>query len=147
MGNQASVAGGTRATSVYPPHVPSHTPSGKRERRHSDQDSRARNLLTAHGVPISGVRKWSGGAGTPVTYETPPCINVKVCMVTNICLKTCHDSPGSHQQKILWSIEDRMSACQILNSIQPLLTFPFHHQLRRNSLQICQMQTFQTPHQ
>jgi len=77
MGNQASVAGGTRATSVYPPHVPSHTPSGKRERRHSDQDSRARNLLTAHGVPISGVRKWSGGAGTPVTYETPPCINVK----------------------------------------------------------------------
>jgi len=78
MGNQASIAPGSRSTSIHPPHIPSQAPhpsQSKRERRHSEQEGRAK--VTTSGVPISGVRKFSGGNGTPGTYETPPCINVK----------------------------------------------------------------------
>ena len=77
MGNQASIAHGSRSTYAQPPHIPSqaaHTAQSKRERRPSEQESRTK----VPGVPISGVRKLSGGNGTPGTYETPPCINVKV---------------------------------------------------------------------
>jgi len=76
MGNQASISQGTRSAYAAPAHIPSQTtPPGqsKRERRHSEQENRTR----VAGVPISGVRKFSGGNGTPGTYETPPCITVK----------------------------------------------------------------------
>ena len=83
MGNQASIAQGSRSTSIHPPHIPSQAPlptPSKRERRYSEQESRKISIgsVTTSGVPISGVRKLSGGNGTPGTYETPPCINVKV---------------------------------------------------------------------
>ena len=86
MGNQASTAPGSRATSALPPHIPSQVPlptPSRRERRHSEQESRGRGSIGSTGVPISGVRKLSGDNGTgtygtPGTYETPPCINVKV---------------------------------------------------------------------
>eukprot|EP00090_Calanus_glacialis_P022137 TRINITY_DN34159_c0_g1_i1.p1 TRINITY_DN34159_c0_g1~~TRINITY_DN34159_c0_g1_i1.p1 ORF type:complete len:383 (+),score=97.46 TRINITY_DN34159_c0_g1_i1:139-1287(+) len=82
MGNQASIAQGSRSTSIHPPHIPSQAPlptPSKRERRYSEQESRKISIgsVTTSGVPISGVRKLSGGNGTPGTYETPPCINVK----------------------------------------------------------------------
>jgi len=85
MGNQASTAPGSRATSALPPHIPSQVPlptPSRRERRHSEQESRGRGSIGSTGVPISGVRKLSGDNGTgtygtPGTYETPPCINVK----------------------------------------------------------------------
>ena len=76
MGNQASIPGGSRVAYAVPPHIPSQPPPpshSRRERRSSEQE-RGR----VPGVPISGVRKLSGGNGTPGTYETPPCINVKV---------------------------------------------------------------------
>jgi len=75
MGNQASIPGGSRVAYAVPPHIPSQHPPpshSRRERRSSEQE-RGR----VPGVPISGVRKLSGGNGTPGTYETPPCINVK----------------------------------------------------------------------
>jgi len=76
MGNQASIAQGSRSAYAQPPHIPSQaaqTAHSRRERRPSEQESRTK----VPGVPITGVRKLSGGNGTPGTYETPPCINVQ----------------------------------------------------------------------
>ena len=81
MGNQASIPPASRTTSVLPPHIPSQVPlptPSRRERRYSEQESRGRGSIGTGSVPISGRRKLSGENGTPGTYETPPCINVKV---------------------------------------------------------------------
>eukprot|EP00092_Neocalanus_flemingeri_P035030 GFUD01038118.1.p1 GENE.GFUD01038118.1~~GFUD01038118.1.p1 ORF type:complete len:378 (+),score=96.87 GFUD01038118.1:288-1421(+) len=79
MGNQASTAPASRTTCVLPAHIPQvPLPApNRRERRYSEQESRGRGSIGTGSVPISGVRKLSEENGTPGTYETPPCINVK----------------------------------------------------------------------
>ena len=73
MGNQASLAPGGRSACDKPPHIPPHTPQSRRERKLCEE-----KRITGPGIIIDAVRKLSGGDGTPGTYETPPCISVRV---------------------------------------------------------------------
>ena len=122
MGNQASIPPASRTTSVLPPHIPSQVPlptPSRRERRYSEQESRGRGSIGTGSVPISGGRKLSGENGTPGTYETPPCINVKVGEMSSHHF----DKTVFSLDKLTWMEEEEPSALQtktwiLLHSLQ-----------------------------